>query len=295
MVESSSNAPLHFLMPSGIGDISWLYSKLVSLGQPMHISVTPGHPQRAVPYLELLPGVTRSDYKGLPTSDVLERGHHPDMTVPQLLERAGAGPMPIQLNTHLEHGRRIETYMPELPVQHHYKIRIPQADTDTARELVAPWKRFVTFYCANARTASIWKGWTPADWAEMAALLVPAYQFDGVVLIGADWDISLADEIVPKIQAAGVPLKNLTGKLSMGASLQVVRDGRYLVAFPSGIPILAAVMRCPVMMFYPKHLEPMQAAFADPEMIVEGTYKGCQFCPAPKAFAWIKERWPVMD
>jgi len=114
-------------------------------------------------------------------------------------------------------------------------------------------------------------------------------------MIGADWDISLAAEIAPRIEAADVAVKNLTGQLSMGASLQVIREGRYMVAFPSGMPILAAVMRCPVMMFYPTHLAPMQIAFADPEMIAEGTYKGCQFCPAQQAFAWIKDRWPVME
>ena len=294
MVESSE-PHAHFLVPSGIGDISWIYSKLVSLDVPLHMSVTPGQPQRAVPYLELLPRVVRADYGGLPTDEVLRLGQHPNMRAADVLLRAREKPLPIQINTHLEHGQRIELYMPELPVQHHYRIAIPEADVMAARRALVPWERFVTFYCANARTAAAWKGWASSDWAEMAALLVPAYQLDGVVMIGADWDISLAAEIAPRIEAAGVAVKNLTGHLSMGASLHVIREGRYLVAFPSGMPILAAVMRCPVMMFYPKHLEPMQIAFADPEMIEEGTYKGCQFCPATRAFAWIKERWPVMD
>ena len=91
------------------------------------------------------------------------------------------------------------------------------------------------------------------------------------------------------------PVKDLTGRLPIGGSLHVVKRSAYLVAFPSGIPILSAVMNHPVTMFYPKHLHLMENAWAPLEMIESGDYKGCQFCPPAAAFRWIRDEYKLGD
>lgn len=286
---------LHFAVPSGIGDISWIYSKVVSLGRPLCFSVTGGRPRRAVPFLQLLPSVASAEYGRLSTEQVLRRGHHPQLSVAGLLTAARRQWMPLQLNTHLEHGHRVETYISDLPVTHHYEIRIPPRDVASAIEQVSPWRRYLTLYCANARTVAAWKGWQPADWSALAGRLVRTYELEGVVMIGADWDVPFAASIVNAISAERIPTKDLAGKLSIGASLEVVRRGCYLVAFPSGIPIVAAVMGRPVLMFYPDHLQRMQRAWADPAMIESGAYLACPFQDPDAVFGMIRATFTALE
>ena len=177
--------------------------------------------------------------------------------------------------------------MPALPTDHHYEMRLHPADGQIAESALEGWRRFICFYCANRGTVTRWGGWTPERWAELARLLTGAFDLDGVVLLGADWDRGFADGVRDLLPC---PCVDLVGKLPLGGTLRVLLRARYLVAFPSGIPILATALRVPTMMFYPAHLERMQTAWAPPEMIESGAYKGCQFCAPAKAFDWIMSR-----
>lgn len=281
---------LKFVVPPGIGDISWVYSKLASLRTPLHFTVARGEPRRALPYLDLLPLVEGAEYGSFSTAYVLKEGHRPRHTVVSLVEASSRSLLPLQLNTHLEQGERIEDYVRDLPVQHHYSMRLSTADVAAADQLLTPWRRFVTFCCANKKTVNRWKGWQAREWAELASLLAAAYELDGIAIVGAEWDREMAAGVVAGVKG-GIPVKDFTGKLPLAGSLHVVRRGLYAVAFPSGLPILAAVMNCPVLMFYPEHLIAMQNAWADPEMIESGRYKGCQFCAPEEVFHWIRDEY----
>ena len=68
----NGQAILSFRVPSGIGDISWIYSKLASLNLPLRIEVAAGNPKRALPYLELLPMVQEAVYGDFLTRAVLD-------------------------------------------------------------------------------------------------------------------------------------------------------------------------------------------------------------------------------
>ncbi len=288
--------PLKFVVPPGIGDISWICSKLVGLGHPLEIIVPHSNHDRALPYLQLLPAVASCEYARVPNPAKRKDGKvgH-DWTRERLIEEASRRAVPIELNTWLEAGRRIEGFMPELFTDHHCPIDITHLHLYQADGALRDMRHFICLYCANRSTVKRWGGWQREQWGELADLLWKAFRLDGFVLLGADWDRPFADEVLKELRhgTAAPPVVDLVGKLPIGATLEVVRRSAYLVAFPSGIPILAAVMGQPVLMFYPKHLEPMHDAWADPEMIRSGAYKAMQFCPPQQAFEWIRDGYKL--
>ena len=278
---------LDFVVPPGIGDISWIYSKLVGLGRALHITVPHSNHDRAVPYLDLLSWVASAHYAHVANPAKMDKGIvGPEWTVERLVQEAERESVPIELNRWLEAGNRIEDFMPGLPTVHHYSLDIRPRDIRQAEKALGSWRRFICLYCANRDTVRRWGGWSPGDWAVLAGLLCRYFDIAGVVLIGAGWDREFADSVIKRLRC---PYLDLVDKLPIGATLHVVRKGSYLVAFPSGIPILSVVMDKPTMMFYPEHLEAMQNAWAPKDMIGSGAYKGLQFCPPVEALHWIRD------
>lgn len=281
---------LTFIVPPGIGDFSWVYSKLASLGRPLRILV-PSHQSRnrLLPFLKLLPHVSEASYGKVPNPANHRDGNvQPDWTARELIDHGSAGNAKIELNTWLESGSRIEAFMPEIPTSHHYDIQMEPEGRAQATALLDGWDNFICFYCANRDTVTRWGGWQPSHWARLADLLWEQRGLDGFVLIGAGWDEGFNRDVEDAIRQ---PVRNLVGRLSLSGSLHIIQTCSYLVAFPSGIPIVAAVMGRPVLMFYPRHLELMIDAWADPAMIRSGAYKGMIFPEPEQACDWLSERF----
>lgn len=283
---SKTEPPLQLEVCGGIGDFVWLYSKLVALNLPLDItfSCEEGHDLSGL--LKLLPNVSVYRVGSFGADIVLKAPDVSSWDRRLLIDKARAGPVSIQLNDWLEKGNRIEGWMPDFPTTFHFPIQ--GLDVAQAQSLMQPWTRWWTFYCANTASVLVFKGWGAEDWAEMGRLMMGLGKADGVALVGSVHDVPFIEGVV---QAMDVPVKNLVGQLDLAASLSVVQGGLYLVAFPSGIPILAEVLSCRVMMFYPAMLVGLESAWADPAMIESGDYKGCQFCPPSQAFDWIKNEY----
>jgi len=286
-----TNNLLSFRVPPGIGDISWIYSKLAGLGRPLRIEVADSGPRRALPYLELLPLVKESCYVKAPNPANMRGGKAlPSWSAEQLVSAASEDIVPIDLNCWLEAGNRIEDFIPNIPTVHHYPIDIEKADGTFAGwgELNARLCfRFVCFYCANADTVRRWHGWKPAQWASLARLLFSQFSLDGIVLLGAKWDRPFADEVHAALH---VRVVDLVGKLPLAGTLYIISRSRYLVAFPSGIPILATVLSRPTVMFYPDSLKGLMTSWVPRDVLDDGTYKAMPFCEPERVFEWIKER-----
>ena len=265
--------PLQVLTYPGIGDFSWCYSKLVSLGRPLEIIYrlpkkaqrqnAPVH-HRLTPLLELLPLVTSWKHEPL-SPKVLDQP-------PPNLERLKEIPRThFALNVHLEHGNRIETYAPELETNFHYDLNIPQTAVERAEKLLEGRKDFLLLYPSAKANVENWRGWGPWKWAEFVKLYRAAHGPTPVVVTGAAWDRDLSDRVAAQV---GDDVLNLTGQTVLASTLEIVRRSKYFVAFPSGLAIMATVIRKPVFMFYPKHLKPMIPAWADPEDIKSKRYQG---------------------
>ena len=279
---------LNLIVPSGIGDISWIYSKLIDLNMPINFYIADVGPSRAIPYLQLLKNIGHTQTLRMPINKILREGNRNKYTKDRLVKESSKDKIIFQINTWLEDGNRIEDYMPELETNHHYTINIPDMDIAQSNVLIHPFKRYVVFYCSSLRTSRAWNGWQPNQWLELAKYLTKEYDIDGIVIVGAEYDIDMANELM-SLNTSTIPMKNLVGKLRIGGTLAIIKNSLYLIGFPSGIPILSSVIEKPVMMFYPEHLSKMHNTWVDPEYLKNGMYKGLLFCTPEQAIDWIKE------
>lgn len=277
-------------MPPGIGDISWIYSKLAGLGRPLRIEIADSGPRRALPYLDLLPLVKEAAYVKAANPAKMRLGKaSPHWGMDDLIGLARAETVPIDLNSWLEAGNRIEGFMPEIPTVHHYEMLQPLAGPSDLGNIL--WlrnghSRYISFYCANSDTVRRWHGWNPQQWSALADMLMQEYDLDGIALLGAEWDRPFAEKV---LAATDVMLFELVGKSRLAVTLDVLRRSLYLVAFPSGIPILATVMSRPTVMFYPDSLTGLMTSWVPPDVLQDGTYKAMHFCDPQQVFEWIRD------
>lgn len=276
----------------GIGDFSWVYSKLVCLDIPLHVIMPETLRKRNAPLMDMLPNVVSWEHKS-PEFDyhrftpcVIGGLVFRDMNMEEFQKFIEERDYHIwmSLNYHLEQGCRLDEYFPACGTNYHYQINTPQTASETKEELVGS-DPYLLIYPSSYKNNLGWSGWKQEEWCEFIRMFRETFGHIKVVLIGAEYDddyesIFAIDDSV-----------NLIGKTSLDVTIEIIRGSSYFIAFPSGLPILANVIKKPCWMFYPKHLEPMQWAWADPEDIESKTYMASQWCPPSEVVRWLKEEY----
>jgi len=167
-------------------------------------------------------------------------------------------------NKHLEAGNRLEKFVPDLETNFHYHIETSNKDKQAAKKL----GYYICVYTSKLRGP--WHRWSVGEWLELIHLLRKDLGQIKIVIIGAKWDIHM-----PKlIENSAENIVNLTGTCSLARSIEVIRHAKYFIAYPSGLGVLATVVKTPVYMFYPPHLQGLIYSWAPPAMIDSGTYEG---------------------
>lgn len=273
---------LHFAICSGIGDTCWMLQKLQNWKppQPIHFHVVDGMPRRTLPFLEMVPWLGGASYSRVTTREVLN-GSVPATATPDDLARWGRNmnrPQPLQCNTHLEDGKDLRTWLPDLRTSYRLNLDIPKA----SQERAIAWRqgafRYAVVYAASKAGSRNWNGWDALAWADGIKHI--SQRVDRVLLVGAEWDRDLADEIC-KLRPEAV---NLIAQTSPADVAALCQKAALVMGFPSGIPILSTLLGTPTFMFWPSHLERMMYAWVD------GTcrYVGMQFCPPSSTLPHIE-------
>lgn len=266
--------PLEIHVPTGIGDFSWIYSKLVNCGRSLAVTIPDSRPLRTKPFCDLLPGIASCNYVHRKFPDPkLETMHAADFgisTFPLVDE-----PINIWANKHVEHGHRIEEWLTdELPVSHHYPINT-QSGQARCHELLGKWAGpLVMIYTSDKQKDRIsgWRLWTVEDWLEVAVTLHVLTQCQFVV-IGADYDRDKTTAVWAGIHKAKIPARLMLNE-PLAAVLEAMRRCCYVLAFPSGIGIIADVLDVPCMMMMPRSLPAnMAGAWGDPANLATERYK----------------------
>jgi hypothetical protein len=264
-------------VPAGIGDFSWIYSKLVCLSKKLRVMTVAGM-SRASQMCGILPMVEsavsgRLSYPqlrvlciGAATPRSFFESHDPDE------------PIAISANDYIMDqpggykGQRLETWLPELATDFHYDL-----NTD----------KYICIYGASDTGVAAWRGWDHSQWFKFMTLVKKGLPGVGFVMIGAQYDTPLAQRLSSLCAANGVPMVDMAGKTTLAQALDVIKRSVYMVAFPSGLPIMATVMRKPVFMFFPAGgMESMINTWVNPEMIADKSYIGSVF--APPEVVWTR-------
>lgn len=268
---------------AGIGDNIWLLMKLVNSGERFNFELPNGRPQRGKQIFDLMPQVAASaryvsglSYKLLAARNIQNQTKQWRHVRPQSFY--------LSCNSHLEHGHRLEKFFPDLPTS----FRLDYDTTDQLAPVIdalPPGAQYIGIYGSAYSTQRAWGFWDEHKWFDLIQRVHELDRGYVFVIIGAEWDIDLGRNLVRLLEQHGIPFVNTIGQ-PLGFVVEVMRRLKYFFSFPSGLGILATTVSCPVTMFYPPHLAPMINAWASPEDIASGQYKGCLFCEPAKIFRW---------
>ncbi len=275
---------------AGIGDNIWLLQKLINSGEQFDFELPDGKPQRGKQIFDLLPQVAASAtyVPGLTYKKLADRNQQ---NFNPLWQNIKLRSFYLSANTHLEQGKRIEDFLPDLKTS----FRIDW-DTPGTSWIDHGGKTLIGIYGSSYSTSRSWGFWDAAKWFKLIRMIHHLehgkFRF---VLIGAQWDLDLVGDLIKYIglyNSGGsrsedkVDFVNTVGE-SLGHVVDYMSQLDYFFSFPSGLGILAPTVGCPVTMFYPTHLKKMINAWASPEDIETGSYKGCLFCEPEEIFKWV--------
>lgn len=245
-----------------------MYSKLMHLG-PAVWHVADGWPYRTVPFLELLDKVEKASYGQFTYKDILHFGTlnviNSDGDTWANISKLQAGKYLLQANRHLEMGRRLEDWLPDLPCEFHYAINTSRDDQVKAANLLEGLNRPIWgISAASYRGSEAWKTWGYVEWAHFLSMWEAEYG-GTILLMGGFWDdltSTLADQ----------GWRDIVGKTNVGAMVEVLRNIEGYIGFSSGMGVIRTVLRKPVFMLWPDHQVELSTSWAPPAMLDEGSY-----------------------
>jgi hypothetical protein len=262
--------------------------KLAAANEKFHFKMGNSHPQRGHQIFELLPSVAKSvEYvPGLAYETIKKYGAQRDCRYwHEMTERDFL----LEINTHLEKGRRIEDFLPDLEIV----WQPPWVTTEVCDDLPES-EIYIGIYCAAYSIQRLWGFWDEKGWFELINMIHKERPNAMFVMIGAQWDAPLAAKVMELMKDNNIPHHNTVG-LNLGYVLQLLRRLNYFIAFPSGLPILNESLGKNTFMFYPTSLINMMEAWAKPERIANYNYIAQLFCTPAEAYERITKRYNLFD
>lgn len=249
-------------VPSGIGDISWAYSKFCTLAEPFDYLVADGWPYRAKEYMEMLPKVKSVEYGKFEYQDILEFEDHQRASKNPLtswgaIQSLNGSTVLVQPNLHLERGKPLADWLPDLNTDYHYPMQISADALNEATQLLACAEGAVGISCASYRGAKAWKTWEYLEWKALCDHLVRSGF--RLVFMGGGWD-----DLTRVIAAEFENHTDLVGKTTFEVACAVHKMLPFYIGFSSGLGIIRTVLGLPTMMLWPDHQQPLSTSWADP-------------------------------
>lgn len=249
--------PLRVALPLGIGDCHWVATKLRALselhgGRPIHAHVNTSPDHASVGYLRLCPQIAEA------VQDERAIYHvHQDLDAPYKDERwstlegcAGWRGFDYVLiaNGHLESGKPLATWLPELATEYEYPLLISDADRAYARSLAAPGSVLLYPSGTGANKGFHRNTWTVQHWAHVVQQL----NARGVVpvLVGAASadDLAYRAQLVRALRRA--KYVDTIGRTNIPQVLAMIEDAAAWAGLNSGLGIVSAMRRTPTLMLW---------------------------------------------
>lgn len=282
---------------AGIGDNIWLLQKLINAKEKFDFQLTDAPPQRGKQIFDLLPQVANSCAytPGLKYETIRGTSKQYDkVEFKSIKEKAFS----LAINFHLENGRRIEEYLPDLPMT----FRLPYQTGDhgfrltdlyhpsmpsTVEGLVEAKK--IGIYMSGYSIQRIWNFWNAREWFDFIQKLYAEMPHCVFVIIGAEWDTDLGSDVMRLLMDNRIPFINTIGK-KLPYVVELMQRLDYFIGFPSGMSILNETLHKKTFMFYPPHLTPMMYAWAEEDRIKNFDYIAQLFCTPMEAFKIIADK-----
>lgn len=259
-------------LPSGIGDCAWALFKLVHVKNEIDvIEIADGWPYRTREFVELCG--FEAKYAPFNYADILMSQHVNKWETWGQVREARCKGVLIAPNQHLEQGRRIEEWLPDLPTNFNLRLHTTEAHKQRAQELLREVRQqcgdlpLLGVSCASYRGSDAWKTWRAEQWIDC---LKRVMRLDiQPVLIGGYWDDCTADVA----DALGLP--NLVGKTNIGVAVEIQKELDAYFGYSSGLGVIRVMQDLPCMMLWPDHepdQRPLSTSWVPQEMLWSKRY-----------------------
>lgn len=169
---------------AGIGDSIWLFQKLINQAEKFNWQLPDNKPQRGKQIFELMPQLTVSceyvsglGYKKIKQSNI--------QNVKRNWWSIKEKDFVLSANVHLEDGRRIEEFLPDLPTSFILPYETNENQKVRASEMLVSGK-LIGIYTSAYCTQRNWGFWDENGWFELISSLRDTGAI--FVIIGAQWD-----------------------------------------------------------------------------------------------------------
>lgn len=258
--------PVRVCMPMGIGDCHWTCTKLRALsahlgGRPIHAYVNTGPDHKSVGYLDLVPFVERaftSDQALYLLTDLPTQYKDPRWST--LEGSAGWREFDYMLiaNGHLEMGKPLSSWLPELATEYSYPLNIPAADRAYARSLALPGAVLLYPSGVSANRGFHRNTWSVYDWADVISIL----NAEGIdpVLVGAksENDLAYQQKLLPALK--GTRFDDTIGLTNIPQVLAMIEDAGVWCGLNSGLGIISAMRYTPTVMLWADSRYPIRSS-----------------------------------
>ncbi len=272
VVLQTAQNELVFTVPPGIGDISWVYSKIIDIAKerPVSLMIENSPPPRSKPFVDLLPYVKNLGY----APPGIGSPHHEQRETD--LAALPNGHYKLFVNEWLEQGIRIENIFPRQKTHYHYDLKISDQDKNLGSRMLDVWMKGhpkIGLYASNYHHGPM-GFWDYPEWAELASGIRDIYPNVCFVCIGAEYD-KKTKLLYNHMKITGFNVLSAVGTYNIGATLELIRRLDYFFAFPSGLGIMADVLNIPCTMWYWKGctgnwggcMDTFINSYADPENV----------------------------
>lgn len=291
---------VRFCLPSGIGDISWIYSKfkVISslLGLPVDFYVAGDPPLRGADLVQLLPEVNFAGYLNDRDSWFVHSQCLPAWTT-QIGYSMVQKPFiqNVSANLFLESGRPLRDWFPELPTDYHYPINISPEFDQQATARISSFNRqpvYAVYVSNRDKDKTLRGGWRLWDTEQWVNFLVDIAQTPGpgeplFVFLGAEYDRDKTEAVADELHRRGYPVEKVIGQ-PLGLALAFLRKCNFMFSYPSGMGILANVLRVPAVMLLPWFLKPLENTYADPHDIMNNKYRAWTNPKPQEVLEWFR-------
>lgn len=264
---------LTLAVPSGIGDISWLVSRIWSVRDDIsEIEVADGYPRRSHQYLDLLPwahSYQPHDYSLIVTMEQ-EWGLFGDAASWHKAKLLGHARVFIEPNQHLEAGKPLATWLSDIPADetyYHYPLTTSDEHVTKASKQFASLphgKPTVGISCASYRGAEAWHTWDRTTWIDCIRRIVAEGWHP--VFVGGHWD-DLTMDVAEQFENEAT---NLCAKNHFGVTVELLKRLDGYVGYSSGLNVIRTVLNKPAMALWPDFegfsQEALSRSWAPPHM-----------------------------
>ena len=264
--------PIKIYTPPGVGDTLWILQKLFPTTQRNFELYTWSRTNKSSPFLtnlerivsvsefsEPFRGYTRYKTKCQEMYNIYSSNNSSYFdTVDELF---------LEANTFLEHGNRLETYLPNLPTQYKLPWKINSEDENIVRDYTND-QNVIVLYTSSMQNNKLSKKemseWTFNAWVDLAKSLFKTYPGIKIAWIGGKYDECAIKELE----------KDLKGELidyyidkPATFIVPLLRQCKCFISYQSGISCISMSEDVPTYMLYFNHLDKLPWSICPPSFI----------------------------